>query len=275
MIICREIIPSDRTQIIALLTVGFDRGRAYWLRAWDQLETRASPVDCPKYGYLLQDADRVVGVVLLIFSILDNHVRCNISSWYVDPEFRPFAAILAQRAARLKHVTYFNVSPAPHTWRILERQGFRPYASGRMVLIPGMNRLPRQRFHLYSIDTKTSGCQNIPDGHLLRDHTQYGCLSVVCEVAEQAQPFVFRLRQRYGLRFARLLYCHSIGSFTDCSVPLGRFLARRGYPVVVIDCDHPISGIVGWHYDNRPRYIKGEHALRVGDLAYSELALFG
>jgi hypothetical protein len=58
-------------------------------RAWrDCGSTRHRPA-LPKYGYVLDDDGRLVGVILLICTEVpshgSSHFRCNISSWYVMP----------------------------------------------------------------------------------------------------------------------------------------------------------------------------------------------
>jgi hypothetical protein len=52
---------------------------------------------------------------------------CNVSSWYVDPAFRNYAALFASMTQKRKDITYLNVTPAVATWPILEAQGFVPY----------------------------------------------------------------------------------------------------------------------------------------------------
>ena len=124
---CRQIGPDDLEAVADLLTRGFPaRPRKYWTTALQRLEARPAPDGCPQFGYLLEAGGRVVGALLLIFSERDGHVRCNLSSWYVLPEHRGHAALMAAMATKLKHVTYLNTSPAPHTWPILEAQGYVP-----------------------------------------------------------------------------------------------------------------------------------------------------
>ena len=65
--------------------------------------------------------------------------RCNLSSWYVDPAFRTYAPMLVSQALRHKEVTYTNVSAAPHTWPIIEAQGFRRYSNGIFVALPALS----------------------------------------------------------------------------------------------------------------------------------------
>ena len=62
--LCRQIERSDFAPVIALLTRGFPvRAEPYWRRVLSRLETRATPPDYPKYGYLLENEGAVVGVI--------------------------------------------------------------------------------------------------------------------------------------------------------------------------------------------------------------------
>ena len=83
----------------------------------------------PNYGYLMESGGAPVGVILLISTMMHYHDtstrRCNLSSWYVDPEFRNYAALFASMSQKRKDVTYFNVTPATATWPVIEAQGLR------------------------------------------------------------------------------------------------------------------------------------------------------
>ena len=80
---------------------------------------------------------RSVGAILMICSALRAGgtlaPRCNLSSWYVEPAFRTYAPLLVSHALRHKDVTYLNVSAAPHTWPIIEAQGFSRYSEGLFI----------------------------------------------------------------------------------------------------------------------------------------------
>ena len=140
---CRQIEETDIDAVAALLTRGFpSRGDQFWRHALDQLTRRDPPEGLPKYGYLLESAGAPVGVILLICAAMPAHgtfsPRCNLSSWYVEPAFRAYAPMLVSQALRHKEVTYTNVSAAPHTWPIIEAQGFRRYSDGIFVALPAL-----------------------------------------------------------------------------------------------------------------------------------------
>src|SRR5882757_10956141 len=138
---CRQINDSDVDGVGDLLTRGFRiRSRNYWRRALASLGSHPTPAGLPKYGYLLESDGAPVGVILLIFSSIPGHdaaaMRCNVSSWYVEPAYRSHAALLVSQAIKHKNVTYVNISPAVHTRPIVEAQGFARYTTGQFVAAP-------------------------------------------------------------------------------------------------------------------------------------------
>jgi hypothetical protein len=280
---CRQIEESDVEAVATLLANGFrTHDRQFWLQAFVQLRRHATPAGLPKYGYLLDSDGRVVGAVLLICSLVRageaDTPRCNLSSWYVDPEFRAYAPMLVARALRHKDVTYVNVSPAPHTRPIIEAQGFARYCNGIFVAMPALSCcLGGEKVTLYDA-TRTPDVSFDPrDRDVLLQHAALGCVSLWCATPERAYPFVFRRRfVRKIVPCAQLIYCGDIADFVRFSGPIGRRLARHGLPFVIIDANAPIEGLVGWYSDgNMPKYFKGPQRPRLGDLAYTEHAVMG
>ncbi len=277
---CREIVNSDCQDVIALLTEGFgrERDRGFWEQAMERLARHNTPPGFPRFGYMLDNAGTAVGVILQIFSQVpgSDGVRCSMSSWYVMPDFRMYGSLLISRA--LRHAaTYTNVTPAPETWPLLEVQGFVRYCSGRVVAPLWLARGSDAARVLPFADGMT------PDEHLtatdialLRDHAGYGCISLVCDAGERRYPFVFAPRRRLGVgRIAGLIYCSAAATVPRFAGALGRYLARHGFPFVVLDADGPLPGVPGLYTDNRPKFFKGPDRPRLGDHAYSERAMFG
>ena len=132
---------QDASALARLLAKGFpERGEDYWLRAFETLANRDSPEGYPRFGYMLESDQGPVGVILMIFTrFADAPVRCNISSWYVDERFRGYASLLIAAAVRHKDVTYINISPATHTWPVIEAQGFRCHPT---ILLDATEKIP-------------------------------------------------------------------------------------------------------------------------------------
>jgi hypothetical protein len=115
---------------------------------------------------------------------------------------------------------------------------------------------------------------------MLKRHAAYGCLSLVCRTAQETVPFIFfLLRKRRGvipLPILQLGYCREISDFVRCAGTIGRYLTWRGKPVVILDANGPIAGLAGMYSETRGRkYFKGPRRPRLGDLADTELAIFG
>ncbi|HUC48879.1 MAG TPA: acyl-CoA acyltransferase [Xanthobacteraceae bacterium] len=278
---CRQIEEADVPAVAELLTRGFpSRGGEFWRHALDQLARHEPPDGLPKYGYLLESSNAPVGVLLLICAAMPADgafaPRCNLSSWYVEPAFRAYAPMLVSQALRHKQVTYTNVSAAPHTWPIIEAQGFHRYSDGIFVALPALA-FGGEEADVFDARCEPSVSFDRFDRETLANHAAHGCISLWCESAGQAYPFVFRPRLVKGcVPCAQLIYCRDIADFGRFAGPLGRYLARRGRPVVIVDANAPIPGLVGvFRRGSKPKYYKGPQRPRLGDLAYTEYAILG
>ena len=282
----REIQDSDLDAIGDLLTRGFvHRSRDYWMRGLHRQGTRSLPPDVPRYGYMLEHQGAPVGCLLLIYSskIIDGEAAtcCNVSSWYVDPEFRNYAALFASMTQKRKDVTYSNVTPAVTTWPILDAQGFVPYCRGLYFSVPILSRGGRG-LAIEAVTQDTAFIAGLPDADLalLKRHAEYGCLSLVCRTADEALPFIFfSLRKRRGIipvPAMQLGYCRSIDDYVKCAGAIGRHLLWRGKPIVIVDANGAMMGLPGVYTEVRGRkYFKGPQQPRLGDLADTELAIYG
>ena len=265
---------GDIHDAIALLSRGFqERQAADWSHALQRLRDRTIPETLPRYGYVLTDGDRLVGIVLVIFSIDDAaRARGNVSSWYVEPAYRAFSPILIAAPMRLKDVTLINISPAPETIATIETQGFTRYVHGTFHAAAALSR-PVEGATIRRIEADSEGAPT-----LLRDHAAMGCLSLEVARGGETFPFVFAPNRNFGNRLpsAHLAYCRDIQEFVRFAGPLGRRLLRHGLPSVMLDAVGPIDGLVGLYLEGRRRkFFRGGTRPRLGDLSYSELTLFG
>ena len=278
--ICREIEPSDCEAVAILLTRGFHawRNRRFWDAALARLAEHVPPEGLPRMGYALEAKGAIVGVLLMIAHETADGARfCNLSSWYVDPAFSLYGALLVRHAFRHRNVTYVNVTPAPETWALLAAQGYTRFSAGRSFVLP----LLARRGTRASVSRIREIAAPGPDlteheRDLLRSHTRWGCISLVCAGAEGRVPFVFGLRRRRGmLPFAYLLHCRGLDSFTAHARALGLYLLRHGVFLVVADADVHLTGMPGWFSDGFPKFFRGSTAPGAHDLTYTERAIFG
>jgi hypothetical protein len=186
--------------------------------------------------------------------------------------------LFISRILKNKDFTYVNVSPAPHTLPIIEVQGFSRYSNGQFyALATSLARSGAPQAKIVPAGAPPGSRFEAHEYDLLQAHAKFGCLSLWCTTPDRAYPFVFRSRLVRGfVPFAQLIYCRNIDEFVRFAGPIGRFLARRGIFFVMIDANGPIPGLVGIYRDRSlPKYYKGPTPPRLGDIAYTESALFG
>lgn len=282
-IVSRQIEAPDIPAVVDLLRAGFpERPGRYWADALEALRVREAPAGYPRFGYLLQHGETVVGVILLIFSTFgeggEGQLRCNVSSWYVTPAYRGYATLLTSAALRFKEATYLNISPHRDTWPILDAQGYRRYSNGQMACLPALT--PRSHGAKVSRfdPARPSPLLESETVELLREHAARGCLVLVCDTGAQVLPFIFVRRRLKHLAHgtAQLVYCPDTTDFVRFAGPIGRRLLRHGVGAVLLDAEGPVPGLVGRFFNNRmPKYFKGARRPRLNDLTHTEAVLFG
>jgi hypothetical protein len=278
----RQIADGDMRAVADLLSRGFRRHKPYyWLRAFERLAAHPTPVGMPKYGYLLESNGIPIGAILLVSSIIHERdtesIRCNLSSWYVEPSYRSHAVLLFSQALKHRNATYLNVSAAAHVIPIVKAFGFTQYSSGQFVALAALS--AAQRHGLVRITRRLPPDASVEafELDLLNAHAQYGCICLWCTTSGGAHPFVFLPRVVRGfIPCAQLIYCRDVLDFVRFARPIGRFLALRGRPLVLIDANGPIPGLSGKYFHGvAPKYFKGPAQPRLGDLSFTEAALFG
>jgi len=279
----RQILDSDINAVAELLVQGFRRSTIKdWLEIFRRLAEHHTPAGLPKYGYLMESDGVPVGAILIVSSTVRSGdvstIRCNLSSWYVSPEYRSYAHLFISRILKRKDLTFVNVSAAPHTVSVIQAQGFSRYSNGQFFMVTSpLAFCGYTQIEVIAVGGKPKVRFEAFEHELLQAHAQYGCISLWCTTPDQAYPFVFRSRTVKGfVPCAQLIYCRSMEEFVRFSKPIGRFLARRGKPFMMLDSNGPIPGLVGVYVDGMlPKYYKGPAQPRLGDLAYTESALFG
>ena len=112
---------------------------------------------------------------------------------------------------------------------------------------------------------------------ILADHAALGCEALVGVEGQTAFPFVLQRRAvRRVIPCGQLIYCRAMDEFFQFSPLIGRLLLPRSGPLLLIDAGAPAPGLIGRYFPERnPKYFKGAHPPRLGDLAYTELPVFG
>jgi len=270
---CRQIAAGDLGALARFLAHGFPRtGHDSWSDGFARMAALPAIEGMPRFGYVLESDSSIVGALLLIASRRGPRIIANLCGWYIEPGWRAHSSLLVAMATRQKHVTYLNTSPGPHTWRVLQAQGFRPFNFGRSAAFPAL-RLSSLLGRGGPVSEIVPG--DLPERALLLAHGALGCISLVCDQDGLVSPFVFKPRRLERPRVAvmEMIYCRGTDDFVRCSAALGRHVLKRGALGVILDGD--IAGLPS-HYaaGKEPRYFKGPEAPSPNDLAFSEKVIF-
>jgi hypothetical protein len=264
---CRPIAESDLDGLADLLTRGIPRStREHWMRGFSRWKMLPAVEDVPRYGFVLDGRFGPVGAVLLLSSERSGRIQSNLSSYYVDPQWRSHAGHLISLATQLEHVTYLNVSPAPQTWRTLQSQGFAPYNFGRSIVFAWPGR-----------GTASEAIpDDLPEARLLRDHRAMGWISLTVEKDGIVSPFVLKPHrlEKPPIEVMDVMFCRGAEDLRRCAPALARYFLPRGSLGFVIDGD--MEGLLSHYVEGKePRYFKGPYRPILGDLAYTEKVIFG
>jgi hypothetical protein len=281
---CRTIEPADLDAVAKCLARGFpDTKIEYWRNGLRRLATRDAVDGFSKFGHCLEFGREIVGVLLQIYSKREMsgsvQIHCHLSSWCVDREYRIFAPALSLNATKRRDVTYINISPARHTRRGIEALGYRRYVLGEMLFIALLSRRVAKT-SIVDFDDRAPVASLLPpeERELLREHRAMGRRAFVGLKDGLAFGFVSSPSRVWKgkLGCEQFLYFRDSETLVQFAGAIGAYFLGKGRLLFLVDANAPIEGLAGRHLAGRsPRYYRGPVAPRVGDLAYSELALLG
>ena len=234
---CRQIDEGDLPAVAGLLDARISEPQSPVLAARARSTDAArAAAGLPKYGYLLETDGTPVGAILLICSAMpadgrDADAALQSLELVCRAAFRAYAPLLVSQALRHKDVTYLNVSAAPHTWPIIEAQGFSRYSDGIFVCLAGAERHARRRKSrgVRRAQRAAGGASIRSSRRSSRNTPRTAASACGARRPQRAYPFVFRPRLVKGvIPCAQLIYCRDIADFARFAGPIGRYLARRG-----------------------------------------------
>jgi len=272
----REIQETDLSAVLQLLIVGFPKKTpVYWAHVLSVLAARPRCGGLPVFGLALEIEGALQGLMLMISGQKNGDRFCNLSSWYVRPEYRKFSPFLFQRALRPKDVSFTDCSPAPHVLPIITKFGFCPYSCGTLLIDPRASL--RSSAPIRNIRT-TLPEQIAPDLRItIESHLSYGCRGFLIEGQRQCpMPVLYRTtRLKRAVPSARIVYGDPDIIIANAG-GLMRKLMRRGIMLMLIDLpcgSNPTLGRIFPEYE--VRYVRGPNIPDVGDLLDTEVSVFG
>ena len=277
----RPIGPADLPEVVTLLTEGFPgRPRAYWEVGLTRLGERAEPPGTEQYGYVI-DHGGLTGVILAISS---DHatpegprVYTNISSWAVRPSSGILDALqLLRRAASAPEATVTTLSAVPDTLKMMRRLGFQCWTEGQVV---GIGTASTGRAGVLDLEAARAAGLDERRASVLANHAAMGCLTPCLQVRDGLTPLIFlprRIERPVPVRAAQLIYCAHLTDLLPHTAVVWRWLAARGYPLMIVDASGPLPGIRGRYYPGRAaKYYRGPNPGMDCDHTYSEMVYLG
>jgi acetoacetyl-CoA synthetase len=208
----RPVTPADIEPLCRFLHQGLTRVP---LPAWRRLFDYPWLDDKPDLGHLLTVGNEIVGFLGAIYASRKIRgkagVVCNLTSWYVLPQYRGRAVELLDAAIRKENVTFTALTPEPAVAQMLEAMGFARLNKRRIELPPLLHvDTLRERGVLISFDPE-SVRRSLDDEQRLifDDHARCNCLLLSATVGPEHAFLVVKRRpgRRIKMAYSDILYC--------------------------------------------------------------------
>ncbi len=172
----------------------------------------------PDRGFVLSDGDRIVGFLGTVYAdrtVQDQPVRfCNLSSWYVLPEYRNHSLRLLTAAHNQQNVTFTNLTSRPAVEKVSLALRYEIANVHKLFSVPfaqawGMLRRPRPKILVDRgrIADKLTG----PLVKIFEDHAPTDCGHLVVESGGKSCYVVWNRRVKHSVPFSEILYVSDPG----------------------------------------------------------------
>ena len=212
----RKVYVDDFETILPLLE-GFNNQKLK-REDWQQLFIHHWDSPEEHFGYRMLDGDKTVGFIGTVFSTQVIHGKaekfCNLSSWYVMPEYRHESLAVLFPVLGLKDFTLTNFTANQHIAAMMRGFGFKDLEPSFKIILP----LPSG---LLSPGTIISDTQDIPD-HLdaanrkiFQDHIALHCDHALYLRNDESCYLVMNKTQKKGLPIAYVDYIGDTDVFLE------------------------------------------------------------
>jgi acetoacetyl-CoA synthetase len=205
--------------------------------AWRRLFDYAWFGEKPDLGFVLVDGEDTVGFLGTVYArrqtAKGTSVVCNLTSWYIRPEYRGWGTALLAAALRDESITYTALTPGPASRKVFKALRFAPLAERRIVMPPLLHaetlRGPRPAI---SFDPRTvRGALDERQRRVFDDHAPHDCLQLVLQAGSEQAYIVVKRRAMSLQRLLRSLPTDVKFPYSEvlhCSLPplLTRYLVH-------------------------------------------------
>lgn len=135
-------------------------------------------------GFVIVDQQKIVGFLGTLFSEHETpkgKVKiCNLTTWYVEPEYRQHGLTLFLKVMKTPNVSWTNLTAAPHTYEWLSRSGFKTLNDRQVLILPLPKLFGRNRQKQITITDKFSKTDLQPNLHnIFHMHQNLHCKPIL------------------------------------------------------------------------------------------------
>lgn len=205
--------------------------------AWRQLFDYRWVDAKPDLGFVLADGDEIHGFLGTVYAERRSGTRtslvCNLTSWYVRPEYRGWGTALLAAAIQDEATTYTSFTPGPLSRQVFKTLRFTRLDQSKIFMLPLLHAdtlggpRPVLSFDPDSVRSLLDDAQR----RIFDDHAPYDCLQLVVSAGSERAYIVVKRRAISLARLHRLVPAAAKLPYSEvlyCSAPrlLGRHLER-------------------------------------------------
>src|SRR5207247_1553444 len=209
----RPVRATDIEPLCAFLYRGF--GTRIPLAAWRPLFDYQWLDEKPNLGLMLVAGGEIRGFIGMLYArrLIQGKTAlvCNLSSFYVHPDYRGWSFALLAHALRDETVCYTSFTPSPSVTHMCEAMGFS-YLDRNKIILPPLLNASTLRWPSSRIISEPERMRALLDGEQRRifdDHAPYDCLQLVLQSGSESAYLVVKRRKIGRLPVSDLLYCSS------------------------------------------------------------------
>ena len=273
-----DIRAENIDQAVTLLDKGFPaHGIAFWRSMLTRIKQMHKRQSVSSHGELLLNDEEPVGVLLKIQHRAPNISKpiVNLSSWYVEPDFRWYAPRMLLKATADKEAIYTDLSPSPEVFNLNEKLGFKTVSSGQLLFpLPLTSLIPSGNCKVVSATKIDASELHSELHHFIMSHHADRSESLIFNEGGELHPAIFQLRKRRGLLTANLIYSDNLIALQRNSAAIARHLLGKGIMFMTMPAIETTRPKGSFRLKSfKPQQVKGDWQANIVDQTYSEAIL--
>lgn len=235
----------------------------------------------PNLGFVLEDDGRIVGFLSTIYS--EREIRgtvqrfCNLSSWFVLPEYRNQSLSLLAAVHRQRDLVFTNLTSRPTVQNISRAMRYELLDTYKLFAFPGTHlwTLLRTPPSLLSDPDRIEPLLTEPHRKFLRDHRGTKCRHLLVRRGDRYCYIIWTRRVKKLVPFCDVLFVSDPALLREHFELVKLAICVRGQALAMAIDERLLGARLPFVYPyERPALFKGSRVDR-GDIdnLYSELAL--